>query len=574
VDPRDFDAIAKTLGAPTSSRRGALKLLVGATLGAPFGYGAQEAIAKRKRRRGTGQEVPPEQNGGTGQEANANGNQGDETGQEATAERKRKPRGGTGGKRVLLALYDIHLPNAGVDWSTIVYRPRQFANGLAIADPTRGTLKVDGANAYTGWDFFSAYNWSVHRVATAGDWLELQLNRAATLAIVWRGGPAVPRWLASWTKGPDVGVAGTLFPTYRKRFSAGRVTLGAVYDSGAQPGPNATRDTYWVLLAENDGRPSPQPAVPQGRERPRPNETCPGWVHDRYVATGPDGKSYPTWHPQIDPVYWCYHRHEHGSDPKHFSTKQQPLFGYVAAAHGMDEVHQGFKNFVFDDPDGQRWMVTHHFGTAGLARACNRFHTVGIQICRASDGLLLANLHFMGDFGRAVVNRTQEPLTPPSCPDQFAEAQADRSTGIRQLPAQSAGSVAYEPWRFDSRGNVLGLTGTFTVNNPDAIVICNNAVCDQPVKTGSSGSFRFFTPNDGFGLAADSNTGTFYTDAHGKRLVGQGEAGAVQQYVRPGVRLSPRAGHYFDIDAWGRPFVFAAPGGNPTNREGSLGTPN
>jgi hypothetical protein len=74
---------------------------------------------------------------------------------------KRKPRGGTGGDRVLLARYGINLPNAGVDWSKVAYRPRQFANGLAITDPTRGTLKVDGANDYAGWDFFSSYNWWV-----------------------------------------------------------------------------------------------------------------------------------------------------------------------------------------------------------------------------------------------------------------------------------------------------------------------------------------------------------------------------------------------------------------------------
>jgi len=102
-----------------SARRSALKFLVGAALGATFGHGTQEAPAKRKRR------------------------------------------DGTEGDRVLLALYDTHLPEAGITWSTVVYRPAQFADGLAIADPTRGTLKVDGANAYGGWDFFSAYNWWV-----------------------------------------------------------------------------------------------------------------------------------------------------------------------------------------------------------------------------------------------------------------------------------------------------------------------------------------------------------------------------------------------------------------------------
>lgn len=555
MDPRHFDAIVKALGAATSARRGALKFLVGAALGAPFGRGPQEATAKRKRKR----------HGGTGQEATAE------------RKRKRKPRGGTGGERVLLVLYDIHLPNAGVDWSTVAYRPRQFANGLAIADPTRSTLKVDGANDYAGWDFFSAYNWSVHRVATAGDWLELQLNRAATLAVVWRGGLAVPAWLAGWDKGPDVSVADTLFPTYRKRFQSGRVDLGAVYDPGAQPG-NVTRDTYWVLLAEDNGTPSPEPPIPAGRERPRPNETCPSWVHDQYVAAGPDGKAYPTWHHQIDPVYWCYHRHEHGSDPQHFAPNHAPLFGYAAAAHGMNEAHEGFKTYVFGDGRSNRWMVTHHFGTAGLARVCNRFHTVAIAVRRASDNLLLADLHLMADFGRAVVNATQAPLTPPNCPNQAAEALAAGSTGSRQLPVQAGGPVFYEPWRFDARGNVLGLTGTLTFNTPDGVVICNAAACDQPVATGQSGSARFLTPNDGFGLVADGNTGTFYTDARGKRLVDKGEAGAVQQYVRPGasLALTPGGGngHYFDLKAWGQPFVFAKAVADPTNREGSLRTPN
>ena len=112
------------------------------------------------------------------------------------------------------------MPNAGVDWSKVVYRPRQFANGLVVPDPTRGPLRVDNAGAYAGWDFFSAYNWSVHRVATAADWLELQLNRAATVVVVWRGGPAVPQWLAGWTKGSDVGAGGKQFPTYRRRITA------------------------------------------------------------------------------------------------------------------------------------------------------------------------------------------------------------------------------------------------------------------------------------------------------------------------------------------------------------------
>jgi hypothetical protein len=113
LDPRDLDALAMALGVCAAQCPQA----PGRCCSRPaFGRGTQETPAKRKRC------------------------------------------GGTGGDRVLLALYDIHLPEAGITWSTVVYRPRQFTDGLAVADPTLGTLKVNAANAYAGWDFFSAYN--------------------------------------------------------------------------------------------------------------------------------------------------------------------------------------------------------------------------------------------------------------------------------------------------------------------------------------------------------------------------------------------------------------------------------
>src|ERR687889_267776 len=95
MDPRDFDAIAKALG--TS-----------------FGHATQEATTERKRKRrgGTGDEpatVTPEatstQEATTERKRKRRGGTGDEPAtvtpeatstQEATTERKRKPRGGTG----------------------------------------------------------------------------------------------------------------------------------------------------------------------------------------------------------------------------------------------------------------------------------------------------------------------------------------------------------------------------------------------------------------------------------------------------------------------------------------------
>jgi hypothetical protein len=89
--------------------------------------------------------------------------------------------------------------------------------------------------------------------------------------------------------------------------------------------------------------------------------------------------------------------------------------------------------------------------------------------------------------------------------------------------------------------------------SPSGYAVSTAAVCDRPVDTGNSGSFRFFMANDSLGLAADGNTGTFYTGAQGKRLVRQGETAAVKRYVNPAACLSPLPGHLFDVNTWGGP---------------------
>ena len=331
----------------------------------------------------------------------------------------------------------------------------------------------------------------------------------------WNDDPKLARWLGKIRRRPDL----------RKDISDLSQELRGwqnhpwgCHESRESPGNG--RDTYWVLFAESDALPSPAPTVPGGKAAPAPNATCPAWVHDQYVATGPDGKAYPTWHHLIDPVYWCYHRHEHGSNPAEFDSNKKPVFEYSASKHGMTEAHAGFKNHVFDSADGTRWMITHHFGTAGLARACVAFHTVDIAVKRVSTGELLADLHFMGDFGQAVVNSTHVPLTPPTCPDQ-AKLAAD-SVGVRMIPSQADGAITYEPWRVDLGKLILGFEGGFTINNPDAMVICNSSRCDQGVVTGETGSKRFFTVNRDslgrlFAIAAGARTGEFYTDVMGGR---------------------------------------------------------
>lgn len=420
------------------------------------------------------------------------------------------------------------------------YAPRQFAAGLDV-DLSTKTTKIDSPGPYAGWDVLSTPNSGAHTYSNRTDWLTLQLNRPAKLAVVWRAGIPLPKWLgdanSGWARGEDVTVNGKAAPTYTKSFPAGEVKLGGVYDPGSTS--TTPKNTYPVLFAESDGTPPAAPAVSAGLETPEPNQTCPQWVHDRYETKGPDGKSYATWHPQIDPVYWCYFNHEHGSDPSLLKAGYKPAFGYTAAAHGMAEPHVGFKSYAFDDLAGQKWLVTQHFGTSGLARACNRFHTVDIAVADKASGKLLADLRFMGDFGKAITFETDEPLTPTACPDQARKADADGSRGNRKLsPASTFTGTGYEPWRAFVGQTVFGFEkDSFTMSTPSFATMCKDLVCDQGQATGEKGEFRHLSVA-GFGInsARAKATGEFYTNPQGTALVASDTSGAVKQYISPGMR--------------------------------------
>ena len=56
-------------------------------------------------------------------------------------------------------------------------------------------------------------------------------------------------------------------------------------------------------------------AVAYGVWTPGPQDTCSKAIHDAYSVVGPDGITYPTWHPPVDPISGCTFGHEHGRDP-------------------------------------------------------------------------------------------------------------------------------------------------------------------------------------------------------------------------------------------------------------------
>jgi hypothetical protein len=464
----------------------------------------------------------------------------------------------------LMGWYDIN-PASGVpEYEKTKYQPGAFATGFAYTDPTWGTTTVEDAGSYAGWDFHPTLNYASQRYQSTSNWFTFGLNRDATVAVVWRGGSTVPAWLAGWEPAGSVKATWTypsgtvVHPTlqvYHKTFAAGEVALGGVND----PGVSTSRDTYWVLLAEADSRPSSPPAVPSGYEVPVPGATCPAWLHDTHTTTGPDGQTYPTWHPLIDPVYWCSYRHEHGTDPSHFDPAWEPAFGVASTAMGMTEPHAGFKVYVFDH-NGYRWAIVHHFGTAGLGRLCQRHHEFQLAIKDLATGQILADLHFVADYGTATP--TDQPTvryTPPDCP-----AQGDSSIGgaKRMIPYPDSGTgTGYEPWTFAAPLPVLGLSGALTINTRDPIVVCNRVPeCDAPFVTGNSGSTRFVSPANGFGWTDPGHGASFCTDPMGRAVVTCGP-GTVRQTVVPGANASlgfVPAGFNCVDTGWGRPYVCGA----------------
>jgi hypothetical protein len=418
---------------------------------------------------------------------------------------------------------------------------------------------------YVGWDQLSlpgkAINDGVNTTFDNADWLTLQLNRPAQLSIVWRGQLAPPTWMSSWTLAEKVIIDGNTYPTFRKTFPAGKVVLGAVNN----PGVKTSQATYLVLFAEQDGRPSTAPTVPAGKEVPKVNATCPAWVHDQYATKAPDGRMYPTWHPQIDPVYWCYFQHDHGSDPHLFKADFQPAYGYT-----MPEAHVGFKGYVFEEGN-YAWYITMHFGSGTLAGTCARFHTTDLALKDKTTGKLVADLHLMGDYGKSIVNTTSVPLQPPSCPDQ---ANVGTSTGVRLFASETDGAVNYTPWRLDDTGNILGLKlSSLTIWTDRMMVRCNNAVCDIPIPTGGDGLYRFVQTYPGSGVQAGSHTGVFYTDGKGKTLLQPGDAGAIKQYVEPGLNvvslgseaIAGGTGKYRPADPWQMRYVCTTNTNAPEN---------
>lgn len=438
----------------------------------------------------------------------------------------------------------------------ISYRPRQAGQPLQLdldrAAAERGTLGAVPAR-YQNWDVLIPNSAQANHNPRP-DAVQFTLTRPARVALVLRSREATPAWLAGWTRAPQ-GVEVVRYgrrvtwPVFEKSLPAGLQSLPSLRAADGDW-------TYDLLIAEQGGAATPTPEVPAGQAPVAPGSVCPAWVHDQYAATGPDGQSYPTWHPPMDPVYWCSFGHEHGSAPQ--VGDPLPLYGYASDLGGMPnertKAHAGFKGYSLNMGAG-RWYITQHMGTGGLGRACTAMHTLDMSY--VENGVLKINYHLMGDFGRGMAVANAVGTRISSC---VATAGTERSQGVRDLNLRDG--AGYEAWRVDlGMAGALGFSSgrnvptTFTLRTHDPITGCPDVACTSlmpfPGQFGTMHTLIF----DNLLRLRPKTSGVFYTDSMGMMQVAAGTPGAVRQYAAPGTDLSLSSPLCWTASAWGGPLT-------------------
>ncbi len=468
------------------------------------------------------------------------------------------------------------------DVTNMRYLPRGFKAGIELL-PTYPQSKVVLLNAgkFAGWDFLRTYHRALANETYNSnlDFLYLNLSRSATVGVIYYAGiypVSKPSWLSDWKLAGTIqaNYLKTTYPVYTKVFPAGKHYLKPLGQKGLM---------YSVILAEADGTASKEPTVPGGLQKPLPNQTCPSWVHDQYTAKGPDGKLYRTWHPQIDPVYWCYFRHDHGSNPARFTGNWKPLFNRYAQITGTDEEHEAFKVLVFENTTHSA-MITAHMGSASLRRVCARFHAFDVVFASKATREIVGNFAFKGDFGRVFAQTgfgTVSLMAPADCPNNPS---MQATAGSRTIPV--APVKGYESWRPEfGTAKALALSGVINIKSDESITACSSSkntagkyTCGSLVTVPNRvGARHFFDLFNGFGMdttKAGKPTGNYCTDYTGAVKMSCTDSKAVPQYAKPGTKVSftnPRA---IVADPWDAPYQFNTFIRTNLNLEQSLASPN
>jgi len=474
----------------------------------------------------------------------------------------------------LLSRYVVVNENNGrlsASYGGLRYWPRQANHNRNPNNPNQAS--GPRFTQYSGWDILDAPGSNSNR----SDWLRLTLTRDTTVVVAWENSAL---WLSGWRRGETTAADGKKFNTYTRTFRAGEITLGSPEGKGE----------YWVLLAEGSGQPSAEPALPSGiTERPVPNTTCPAWMDGLWQAKGPDGEIYQSWHPQIDPVYWCYYRHDHNSDPGLIGY-QAPFLYTARYTNNQAERAEGFKGFAVRDGD-IGWYINIHAETGTDQRVCARFHTVVVVATRWRTGEKLVELYYKGDFGSARSNQGSNPFYTNICTDprtgqemsqEAIGRQLDQATGASRRIRPSGQVGGYEQWDGGLTRALMQFNGAgigIDIQNP--ATSCNGINCTSLVTNGGNSSTRrtinFNNIRVRYDPAKDPDRdGWFETNLYGDGPYIPNDyssgIGPLRQYIKPGTDIS-LSGGFATEDAWRGLYVR---GGNTQDLEleGALGTVN
>jgi hypothetical protein len=207
----------------------------------------------------------------------------------------------------------------------------------------------------------------------------------------------------------------------------------------------------------HDGLVDPGQAVASrafGIWKPGSHDSCTKEQHDAYAVLGPDGKSYPTWHPPTGPG-GCSFGHEHGRDPRGshlYGAVGDIPFGYASEmraisdpAHPRDEDHVGHKiewendvQLSFSGDGVQSYttvcdvLIKLHQGTHSADAFTNNLHEMVYHL-RCADSIemhvtLLVAIGKPGEFGRSCSPGEMVSAgapTPSNSPEGF---------GVRLIP--------------------------------------------------------------------------------------------------------------------------------------------
>ena len=435
-----------------------------------------------------------------------------------------------------------------------VYRPRQFAANLDI-DPDEGeNYLITSSGKYDGWDvFIPEREWSN---ASGTEYMNITLTRPTRVAIVWvsRWDP-LPSWLKSWSLSGTVGVDHRVANVYER-------TLG--YGEHWLPGPSADGDysrNYLVLFGESTSTATVDPPVPAGNTTPDANQLCPVWVHDDlYQVEGPDGVMYGSWHPQIDPTYWCYFGHEHGSNPDLIPGKPKVPYQYVAAKVPQNEPDIGFKETILKTSNGYWVRFIDHAATSSERRVCAQLHTVYVMVYTAG-GNEVFRMGFKADFGISQSTDGGALINSTDCGYNMADL-AEVTESSKKIRT-SADSHDYERWK--ARPTVeaanLGMVFEHRFDVRDPFTFCPGTQCNDVTfhNTGETGTKRTIDVDDFiFDARLALAEGIYYTNPYGTALEPSGSPNAVQQYIQPDFYLDlgiMGEGHCVANDPWFMQYV-------------------